>query len=50
MADLPGGPYKRRPFHGDKIPLNSSGYYITVDEKFENWVYVIRVRMVCGPG
>ena len=23
---LPGGPYNKRPFHGDKIPLNNCGY------------------------
>ena len=23
---LPGGPYNKRPFHGDKMPLNNCGY------------------------
>jgi hypothetical protein len=26
VLPVPGGPYKSKPFHGERIPVNSCGY------------------------
>ncbi len=35
----PGGPYRSKPFHGDRIPVNNCGYW----EKEGRWI-VVRTR------
>ncbi len=43
---VPGGPYKSKAFHGDKIPVNNWGYYNCNKQKNDFFIFIlIRTRI-----